>query len=245
MVAAPGRRFWAAAVIGVLLALAWCTPASAAIALVQTGTVATGSGTGVTATLPSPSTSGNLLVAQVMDLNSGCASTTFSAPVGWSRAASVCRGTSGPVEIWYRPNTAAGVSSVAFTTGWAGANTRVQLSEWSGVSTVSPLDRTGTGSSGSSSTSLAATTTGSISESGELAVSVFQSSAGLTSLASGSGWTNMAKSAGTGYITDHRLSPTSGSTLTETVTASPREHLGAASSPRSCPPTRSPRAHRA
>ena len=208
-----------------LIAAAWVAlfavsaPADAAIARIQTSPVGTGGGTSVTATYSTPTTSGNLLVATVMDINGGCSATTFSAPAGWTRAATVCRGSTGPIQIWYRANAPSGITGVTFTTGNAGANSVLQLTEWSGAATSAVLDLIGTNSSASSSTTPTVTTSGNVTSSGELAVSLFQTSGGLTSLTPGSGWTALGTSAGTGYISDYRIGPPTGSTLTSTITA--------------------------
>src|SRR5207248_2500923 len=119
-------------------------------------------------------------VATVSDLNGNCTTDSFSAPSGWVKAAHSCRGSAGPVEIWYRAN-APSTSSAAFGTGNSGASTRGQLSEFSGVATSSPLDQTGTANSSSASTSLAVTTSGNIATSGEVAVTAFNTATGLTS----------------------------------------------------------------
>ncbi|MCB0873616.1 MAG: FG-GAP repeat protein, partial [Thermoleophilia bacterium] len=216
-----------------LIAAAWVAlfavsaPADAAIARIQTSPVGTGGGTSVTATYSTPTTSGNLLVATVMDINGGCSATTFSAPAGWTRAATVCRGSTGPIQIWYRANAPSGITGVTFTTGNAGANSVLQLTEWSGAATSAVLDLIGTNSSASSSTTPTVTTSGNVTSSGELAVSLFQTSGGLTSLTPGSGWTALGTSAGTGYISDYRIGPPTGSTLTSTITANPGTTWGA------------------
>ena len=170
------------AAIAILLAigciLAGAAPANASTALVQKGAEAANGGASITATLPAGTTAGDLLVASVMDLDTGCSSDNFTAPAGWVQAAHVCRaGTGpGPLELWYYPNVSAGITSVTFNTGSTGANSVAQLSEWSGVAASSPLDQTGTASSSSSSTSLTVSTNGNVAAAGELAISSFDTS---------------------------------------------------------------------
>ena len=148
-------------------------------------------------------------------------------PAGWVSAASVCRGSNGPLTIWYDANVSAGVTSVLFNTGSSGANSIAQLSEWSGVAKSSPLDQTGTTTNGSAGTSLTVTTTGTIVSTGELAVTAFAGSSGLASYTPGSGWASIRVDAGNGYTSDYKTSPSTGSTLSETVTSNPQTSYGA------------------
>jgi hypothetical protein len=196
--------------------------AVAAIALVQTAPDASGGGTTVTATLSSATTAGNLLVAIVKDINSGCSSDSYSAPAGWIRATHVCRGANGPLELWYRPNTPAGVTSIPFGTGSNGANSLLRVSEWSGVATSNPLDQTGTQETSTASTTLGVTTAGAIATTGELAITAFDTSNGLSSFTPGSGWTAQRSDPGNGLDSDYRVNPSSGSTLSESPTSSPQ-----------------------
>ncbi|MCU1389605.1 MAG: hypothetical protein JWL72_2943 [Ilumatobacteraceae bacterium] len=203
-------------------------PASAAVALVQKGPRVTGSGTSFTMTLPSGSTAGDLLVATIEDVNGNCGSDTFAGPTGWVRAVSTCRGSVGPVEIWYRPNTPAAVTSVVFSTGSSGANIVAQLSEFSGVSLSSPLDKTGTIDNPSSSTSLSVSTSGNVAAPNELAVTLYATSSGLSSFTPGSGWTSLTSAPGSGYSSDYKMNPTSGAVASEAVTSNPQTSWAAA-----------------
>lgn len=200
-------------------------PASAAIAFVRKGSEISASGSSITLTLSVASTAGDLLVATVSDVNGNCTTDSITAPSGWTRAAHSCRGSAGPVEIWYRPN-APSTSSVAFSTGSSGSNTRGQLSEFSGVATSSPLDQTGTANSSSASASLAVSTSAALAASGEVAVTAYNTASGVT-LGPQSGWTSMTSDGSGGFESDYKLSPTSGSTLTETATSSPSSTWGA------------------
>jgi hypothetical protein len=204
-------------------------PADGAVTLVQKGVKASAGGTSITPTLPAATTAGDLLVAVVEDTNSGCSTDTFTAPAGWVEAAKVCRASTnpGPIELWYKPNTAAGVTSVAFKTGSSGANSIAQLTEWRGVATSSPIDQTGTATSASTSTSLAVSTTGNVSATGELAVTGFDTAAGLSSFAPGSGWASLLSEPGSGFDSDYLIGPSSGSKASETITTNPQTNFGA------------------
>ena len=224
--ASPRRRLTAAG--AVLLGCVCFSPtlASAGVALVQKGTLATGSGASITVTLPAGSTAGDLLVAAIADTNSGCASDTFSAPAGWVKASHACRGGNGPVELWYLANASAGITSVVFNTGSSGANMRGQLSEWSGVATSSVLDQTGTSNTGTTSTTLSVSTSGAIASTGELAITAFETSAGLSSFSPGSGWISVRSDTSGGFDHDYEIGPASGSTLTESITSNPQTSWG-------------------
>ena len=113
------------------------TSLNAGIARVQTGAEA-GKKKNPSLTLPLASTAGTMLVATV---NSDPTATAFTAPAGWVSAVSINQPTAGRVEIWYYPDNPGGITSATFTTG---VNAVGQLTEWSGVVAVSPLDQTGT-----------------------------------------------------------------------------------------------------
>ena len=200
--------------------------ASASVSLVQKSPLATGSGTSVTATLPAGTTSGDLLVATIEDLNSGCSSDSFSAPAGWVQAAKACQQATGPLELWYDPDVPSGTTSVVFGTGSTGANTVAQLSEWRGLSTSSPLDRTGTYTSGSSSTALTVSTSGTLTATAELAISAFDVSSGIGSYTPGTGWTSLRNDSPGGFDSDYLLAPAEGSVLSESVYQQPEDVLG-------------------
>jgi hypothetical protein len=200
--------------------------ASAAIAFVRKGSEISTAGSSITLTLSVASTAGDLLVATISDVNGNCSTDSITGPAGWARAARSCRGTAGPVEIWYRAN-APSASSAVFNTGSTGSNTRGQMSEFSGVATVSPLDQTGTANNTTGSTSLSVTTSGSIAASGEVAVTAFNTASGMSSFSVPVNWNSLTSDTSSGFDSDYRLSPTSGSSLTETVTSSPSTSWGA------------------
>ncbi len=223
---APPRLLAAGA--AALVCASWSPAlASGAITLVQKGPIATGSGTSVTATLSSRTTGGDLLVATIEDVNADCSTDTFSAPAGWTKAAQSCRGTAGPIALWYLPNASAGITSVVFQTGSSGASTIVQLSEWAGAATTSPLDTTGTKAGTTASTTLTVSTSAALASTGELAVTGFLTASALTSFTPGSGWTSLRSYPSGGLNSDYRINPASGAILSESVTSSPSTTWGA------------------
>jgi hypothetical protein len=223
------RRWSSAPLVAALIQLALTTqPASGAIRLVQASPEASAPGATITATLPAGSTAGNLLVAAVEDVNNNCSTDSFTAPSGWVKAAHVCRGGTGPLELWYRPNTAAGVTSVAFDSGSNGSSSILEVSEWSGVATSAALDQTGTRNNPASSTTLGVSTTGNVAASGELAITAFDTSAGLSTFTPGASWTSLRSDPSGGFDSDYRVGPPAGSVLSESPTSSPQTDWAAA-----------------
>lgn len=136
---------------------------------------------------------GNLLVASVSwnTDSSGSATLNDSAGQTWARAATGSRtGTIGTRnEIWYCPNTVAGVTSVSVTIS-AAAALSLHVSEWSGVSTTAALD-SGSASSVGGTASPIVTPTLTPSAAGALVIGAFNiSPLGSTTLAT-AGYTNM------------------------------------------------------
>lgn len=156
----------------------------AAISKVQNGTEVTGPLT-VTPTLAAGSTSGDLLVAVV---GSKDTTTAFTGPAGWTRAVRATDATAGAVEIWYRANVPAGVTSATFT-DFAAASMFAELSEYSGAVQSAPLDQTGTVDVTPAASTATVSTAAATAVSGELAVTAFVESKGNPSGAAG--WTNL------------------------------------------------------
>lgn len=137
------------------------------------------------ATLPVGSTVHNLLVATYTRRGTtNCAPPTT--PGGWTRAVYTCGG-AGLTVLYYKPDTTAGVRSISFSSSTPGQ--AVQMSEWSGVSTVTPLGRIGTTTSAAAS-GATVTTTATAGVPGELALTQFLTGT-TTAVASGSGWTRL------------------------------------------------------
>ncbi|HWW54585.1 MAG TPA: hypothetical protein VNY84_12490 [Acidimicrobiales bacterium] len=193
------------------------TPAFAAgIALVQkSATDASGTLGSVTPTLPAATAAGHLLVA-VLANRANCA--LFSGPAGWVKAVTNCTA-SGTTEIWYLANSSAGTTSAKFTwtTGTTGTG---ELSEWSGVATASPLDKTGTVTVATAATTATVTTTGNVAITGELGITDFVTATGETSQTAGPSWTHLYTDTTRGTVGDQRIGVPAGS-LSETETVAP------------------------
>lgn len=189
------------------------------IANVQFGSVVQATGTAITATLSS-STAGNLLVVTIA---ASGANETYTFPASWQQAVTVSNANR-TSDIWYLPNNVGSITSVAITAGTS-STLRCQCTEWSGVATSTPLDATGTGTSNVDTTSLTATTSGNVTQSGELGITSFGqrlAAAGTESTTPGSGWTsagnNDSTSSASHFASDYIIGPSSGSTLSETET---------------------------
>jgi hypothetical protein len=220
------RRLLAATAAVGAAALLIPAAASATVALAEKGTLATATGSTITPTLTTATTAGDLLVAAIEDVNGDCANDTFTAPASWVMAAKVCRSTTGPVELWYLPNTAAGATSFAFGSGYSGANLIAQVSEWSGVEKTSPVDQIGTNNSTSASTTLSLSTAAALANANELAVTAFETATGLTSFTPGTGWTALDSDPSGGFDSNYEINPASGAVLSGAVTSSPSTAWG-------------------
>jgi hypothetical protein len=182
-----------------------------AIANVQTGPEGIGF-TSVTSTLPVASTAGNLLVATIHSFPSAV---PFTGSGGWVFASGTNEANVGRVEIWYYPNNPGGITTATFGIGFNAAVS--QLSEWSGVAAV-PLDRVG------STTVTSASTTATISSSGAMAVAnelvitnIGYAFSGGSTFTPGSGWAGLANDPTIGFSSDYRLNLPAG-VASETVT---------------------------
>ena len=215
------RRGRAAVIAGVVVAVALAVPSvgGATIVKVQNGTYGSATTGTVTLTLPSASIAGTMLVA-VLSNGRTSGQKKFTAPTGWTFANQTFNACCGEVEIWYYANNPGGISSVTFTAS-SGANyLGGELSEWNGVLAASPLDQTGTGTS-AAATSATLSTTGNLTASGELGVSMFDTSlAGLTSFTAGASWAHLfTDPVTTGSVADYEIGLASGAKATETETA--------------------------
>jgi hypothetical protein len=182
----------------------YLTPPSAAagaIAKVRTGPEVGPSTTTVTPTLPVASTAGTLLVANI---SAGPSLTQSTQPAGWVYANGVNTAGEGRNEIWYYPNNPGGISNASFTL--AAGNTAVaQMTEWSGVAAVLPLDQTGTTSQNSSKTA-AISTLGATAVANELVITNdgYDNNNGET-FTPAAGWTSLKNDPGNGYSSEYRL----------------------------------------
>jgi hypothetical protein len=209
------RRIVACAfVLGALIAP---TAASAAIGHVQTGAYLTSMNRSLALTLGSPSTAGTLLVAVLSNDRTG-SPRDFTGPAGWTFAVQTYQSCCGVVEIWYYANNPGGISGATFTAR-TGRIMVGQLSEWSGVALSSPVDQTGTATSGAAS-SLTVSTSAANAVAGDLGVTMFNASATVTSFTAGTGWAHLfTDPVGAAVVSDYVLGLAGGSTATETETA--------------------------
>jgi hypothetical protein len=218
----PGRRRALCALLGLALGTVapvfGAGPASAAFSLVQTGTEKTSTSATISPTLPSASTAGNLLVAQLGNRNTG-SSAPYSGPAGWVNATGVFQSGTGRVEIWYYPNNPGGISSAAFTAA-SGTNTMVaQITEWKAAAFTSPVDATGTMTSGSSTTATVSTSAATT-ITGDLAITAFTTSTTpITTFTVGTGWAHVLNDGTRGYVGDQKSGLATG-VVSETETAS-------------------------
>ncbi len=182
-------NYWTAAAppgtSNVTLSLGYSSsPCDSVIASVQPGPEVQVNGGNVTATLPAPSAAGDLLVATVVGGNNVSA---FTGPAGWIRAAAVGQAGDGEVEIWYLPNSPAGVTSAAFTS--ASGVSIAQMSEWRGVAITTPLDQTGTATSALNVFSSTVSTGAATTTAGDLGITVTTWTGG--NFSSDAGWSTM------------------------------------------------------
>ncbi len=153
------------------------------IANVQTGPEVKPANGNVTATLPVASAAGDLLIATVVGGNNVA---PFTGPAGWTRAASTGQTGDGEVEIWYLPDSPAGVTSATFTS--ASGVSIGQLSEWRGAA-AAPLDGSGTATSAVTVASTTVSTITADATAGDLGITAATWTSG--NFTSGAGWSTL------------------------------------------------------
>lgn len=204
-----------AVAVATIVALSFgVSSASATIAKVQAGTYLSQAASGsITPTLAAASTAGNLLAAIVAT----GANTTVTAPSGWVKATSIYTAGVGSTQIWYYPNNPGAITSVKFTLS-ASDTAVAQLSEWSGVDKVSPLDGSGTATKTTAATTEAVSATAAAAN--ELAIASFGASTGSSgnTFTPGSGWTNLMPAHTVSDTADYEIGVGSGA-VSETETA--------------------------
>jgi hypothetical protein len=167
-----------------------------------------------TATMPAASTAGTLLVATV---NSDPTTTASTAPAGWAMADGINQATAGRAEVMYYPNNPGGITTVTFTTA---AKALVQLTEWSGVATSSPLDQTGTSAVTTKATTATISTTGPTTTSNELVITNDGYKLGAADTFTPQvGWSSLLVDEANGFSSEYRLDLPA-AVASETVTAS-------------------------
>lgn len=174
-------------------------------------------------------TAGNVLLAVVTGGNNGTAATWAVSELSstWTQQLSIGNNGSGTSQCGLAifTKTAAGLDSApSFSTSISGTGACVvTLFEFSGASTSTPVDTTGTQQTGSTGTTVnfSVTTSGNVAASGEYAISAFtqlRNSALLTWTETGSGWTSLYEDAVTSVShtqLNTQAGPTSGSALSD------------------------------
>jgi hypothetical protein len=203
------RRWLQIAVASIVLAAASVyfvqrdvQPASAGPTLVQTGSVITAATHTITLTLPGASTTGTLLIAMFSGWGDN---SSTNGPAGWTNAIETSGGLSRRTSIWYYANNPGGISSAQFTLGssttWVGG----QMTEWSSMDTLAPLDVSNRGNSASGTTfNIAGGQNTAVAN--ELAVTVWQedlTSASTVTFTPGSGYTNFGNTGATSNTTQY------------------------------------------
>lgn len=203
----------------------WTSTTALAIASVKLGVVKvqTGAGTAlsagntVTPTLPAASTAGNLLVAIV---NAGASVTQSTAPAGWVFANGVNQPGCCRSELWYYPNNPGGILNATFTMA-AGNQGIAQMTEWSNVSKVTPLDQTGVKAVAVAINNVTLATAGATSVANELVITGVESNGNAASAyTAGAGWTNQFTDNLHGDYSDFRVNlgaAIASETFTDTV----------------------------
>jgi hypothetical protein len=155
----------------------------------------------------------------VIHTTSGTVSVT--GPTGWVNAATANQSSGGWVQIWYYPNNPGGIYTATFTVtpGWTVGE--VQLTEWSGVKTTSPLDKSGTFTTGANAFNATVSTSAATSIDNEL---VITSDGALVQpgliITRGIGWTGLVGDNANGFISDYRTNLPAG-IESETLVSSP------------------------
>ncbi|HEY4913085.1 MAG TPA: pilus assembly protein TadG-related protein [Candidatus Dormibacteraeota bacterium] len=193
-------------------------PLSAGISKLQVGPIVTAQHF-ITPTFPSPTTQHTLLVAEV---RSDATPNRFLAPAGWVAAGAPSQsGISPRTEIWYYPDNPGNVPNPQFTVTPANIDTTAQVSEWSNVATVNPLDTTGNFANGASQLSATVSTAAATSTANELVITddgLIEAQVGQT-ITHPVGWNSLANDPTDGFNADYRLDLPA-AIAGETVTAS-------------------------
>ncbi|MGH9575186.1 MAG: hypothetical protein ACRD40_16860 [Candidatus Acidiferrales bacterium] len=146
-------------------------PASAAIQLVQSSAGDNSNGNGGPYTLPfsTPNSAGDLIIVSVSDLNSNLTSDSVSDTLGNGYMLATNTTNSEPSntlqsQIYYAANIASGANTITVNFSAWDNRTTVQIFEYSGVATTSPLDQTTSNVGNSSSLDSGLVTTTQVNE---------------------------------------------------------------------------------
>lgn len=167
--------------------------------------------------LPAPSKAGNLLVATVKSETSP-SNNAFTKPAGWIQAANAFLNGTAHTTIFYYPNNPGGITSVGFGVKPNSIDAVAQLSEWAGVATASPLDKTGSNTSASQVKSFAVTS-GAMTAANELVITDigFADQGGDNAYNPGASWNPLVGDTDNTFGSEYRLNLPTGPAK-ETVT---------------------------
>ena len=179
-------------------------PLSAGISKVQVGPIKTAQHK-ITPIFLGPTTVGTLLVATI---RSDATPTKFDAPAGWVEAGVPSQAGASPrTEIWYYENNPDWVGPITFTITPANIDSTAQLSEWSNVAAVNPVDTTGNFSAGANQLTATVTTAGATTAANDLVITgdgLLEMQAGQT-ISNPAGWSSLANDPGDGFTSEYRL----------------------------------------
>ena len=168
----------------------------------------------ISPTLPSASQPGTLLVANLSAVD-GVGS--IAGPANWVLAASGQQAGEGWNQIWYYRNNPGGITTATWTVLPASKDVVAQMTEWRGVDTVAPLDRTGTTTLAVATTTAVVATAGTMAQANELVITNdgYKIAAGQTFTRAG-GWNGLVTDTANGFSSEYRVDLSAG-VATETV----------------------------
>jgi hypothetical protein len=173
----------------------------------------------ITPTFPGPTTAGTLLVAMI---RSDASPNKFNAPAGWVEAGVPSQaGTSPRTEIWYYENTPKWAGPITFTITPASIDSTAQLSEWSNVAAVNPVDTTGNFTAGANQLTATVSTAGNTTAANDLVITndgILEGLVGQT-ISNPAGWTSLANDPTDGFTSEYRLDLPAAAIASEKETA--------------------------
>lgn len=196
-------------------------PAGGSIANRQVGPEAGPSLSSVVPTLPSPSQAGSLLVVTISS-DTNPSHKPFTPPNAfWQQAVTGIQDGAAHTDIWYYPNNPGGISSASFGVSPNSIDAEAQMTEWTGVAAVAPLDRTGSTAIGASQNSATVSTSGAMSMANELVITSvgFAPQGGGNTYTPAAAWTSLTNDPTNGFASEDKLNLPAG-VASETVSYS-------------------------
>jgi hypothetical protein len=176
-------------------------------------------------TLPGASQAGSLLVAVINMEDSP--NKAFTAPAGWvgPPPLSADQGGVAHTEIWYYPNNPGGITSADFGISPGSIDAMGQMTEWTGVATVSPLDQSGAAAVTSDQPSITLSTSAALTFANELVITgVGLEVQSPQTYTRGGGWNALSNDQPHGFASEYRLDLPSAAVASETVNLSQATH---------------------